>query len=186
MERETQVYKHSLLDSMGAGVKSIVDGSRKPYFILEHRIGSRYYQTGEHQEIIVDMVVIGRDASCHVRFDEAFETVSRRHAAILREGNHWKLIPLSKTNPTLLNGKKVQKEWFLQSGDEIQCAANGPKLGIIIPPSEKATTGNISLRRRFHLFRKQVLHPNKQKWMVWMCILLILLVAGGFLIFTSF
>ena len=105
------------------------DGDRNtPYFILEHKVGSRYHNAGEHQKIISNQIEIGRDFKCEVRFDENFETVSRRHAAIVSDKNNWKLIPLSQTNPSFVNGKIVHKEWYLLNGDEIQCAVNGPKL----------------------------------------------------------
>jgi hypothetical protein len=101
---------------------------KKPYFTLEHKVGSRYHNVGEHQMIVADQAEIGRDPTCEVCFDENFETVSRRHAAIIRDGSNWKLVPLSQTNPSFINGKMVQKEWFLQHSDEIQWAINGPKL----------------------------------------------------------
>ena len=177
MGRETQPYKRSVGGSLGAGVKSIVDGSKQPYFILEHKIGSKYHHSGEKQEIIVDEAEIGRDAKCQVRYDEHFETVSRRHAAIVREGKHRKLMPLSQTNPTFLNGERVLKEWFLQDGDEIQLAVNGPKLGFTIPSGEKATTGSIGLRRRLKLFAKQALRPY-QRVIIVSAVVIVLLVAG--------
>jgi len=179
MAGETQPYKRSLAGSVGSGVKSIIGGSKKQYYIIEHKIGSKYHQAGEQQEIIVDQAEIGRDARCQVRFDEYFETVSRRHAAIVREGNHWKLVPISQVNPTLLNGQKVQKEWFLQHGDEIQCAVNGPKLGFIIPSGKKKTAGSISLSRRMNLFGKQVVLPYRRTIVILLCIILLTIAAGG-------
>jgi len=110
------------------GKSTVFGGSARPYCILEHRTGSRYHEAGEKQKIIIDHAEIGRDPNCAVRYDEQFETVSRRHAAIIRNGNDWKLVAMSKTNPTFVNGKMVQGEWYLQHGDEIQCAVNGPKL----------------------------------------------------------
>jgi len=186
MARETQRYKRTLAGSVGSGVKSIFGGSKKQYYILEHRIGSKYHQAGEQQEIIVDQAEIGRDAKCQVRFDEYFETVSRRHAAIVRKGNHWKLVPLSQVNPVLLNGQKVQKEWFLQHGDEIQCAINGPKLGFMIPSGKKKTAGSISLSRRLKLFGKQVLRPHRRTIAILLCIILLAIAGGvGYLIFSN-
>jgi len=110
MNKETNTYRHSFIDSVGAGAKSIFLGSKKTYYILEHKIGSKYHRTGEYQHIIVDQIEIGRAPTCQVRFDEIFETVSRRHAAIVREDNRLKLIALSQTNPTLLNGHKIENE----------------------------------------------------------------------------
>jgi hypothetical protein len=107
---------------------TVFGGSTRPYYILEHKSGSRYHEAGENQKIVIDHVEIGRDPRCAVRYDEQFETVSRRHAAIIRNGNNWKLVAMSQTNPTFVNGKMVQGEWYLQHGDEIQCAVNGPKL----------------------------------------------------------
>jgi len=159
---QQQSYKRSLAGSVGAGVSSVLGGSGKQYFILEHKVGSKHHKAGETQEIIVDQIEIGRDPKCQVRYDDHFETVSRQHAAIVKEGANWKLIPLSKTNPTILNGKKVQKEWFLQNGDEIQCSVNGPKLGFIIPTGNKATVGSIGFTRRLTLFRKQALRPYQR------------------------
>jgi hypothetical protein len=162
MARDTQQYKRSLSGSIGAGMSSIFGASGKRYFILEYKISSKYHKAGEAQEIIVDQVEIGRDPKCQVRFDESFQTVSRRHAAIVKDGDNWKLVPLSDTNPTLLNGIKAQKEWFLQNGDEIQLSINGPKLGFIIPTGNKSTVGSIGLSRRLSLFRQQALRPYKQ------------------------
>jgi len=133
MNRETQDYNRSLNGSKESEVKSIFTGSLNTCYIIEHTIGSRYHPAGDRQEISVDQVEIGRDESCQVRFDEAFETVSRRHATIINDNNVLKLVPLSQTNPTLINGQKVQQACLLQHGDEIQCAINGPKLVVIFP-----------------------------------------------------
>ena len=98
------------------------------YYMLEHKIGSRYHHAGENQTISVERVEIGRAPECAVRFDEQFEIVSRRHAAIIKDGDDWKLVPVSQTNSTFVNGRRVHNEWYLQHNDEIQCAINGPVL----------------------------------------------------------
>ena len=153
MAQETQRYKRTLNGSIGAGMKSVM-GSSKKYYILEHKVSSKYHQAGESQEIIVDQIEIGRSSKCQVRYDESFSTVSRRHAAIVKEGENWKIVQLSSTNSTFLNGHKVKNEWYLQNGDEIQLSVNGPKLGFIIPTGKRATVGSIGLTRRMSLFRQ--------------------------------
>ena len=183
MVRVTQSYKHSFANSIGSGISSVFGGSEKWYYIFEHKIGSKYHHAGELQEIIIDRVEIGRDPACQVRFDEVFETVSRRHAAVVRDGSRLKLMPLSQTNPTLLNGKKVLNEMFLHHGDEIQCAINGPKLVIKIPSGKNATTGSIRLNRRFYLFGKQALIPHKKTFIVLICTILTILFVGGLFVF---
>ncbi len=146
--------------------------------MLEHKVGSKYHKQGESQEILVDQIELGRDQRCQVRFDESFQTVSRRHAAIVRDGDKWKLVQLSDTNSTFLNGRKVQKEWYLQNGDEIQLSVNGPKMGFLIPTGNKATVGSIGLSRRLSLFRQQALRPYKQA-ITALAAVLVLFVAGG-------
>jgi pSer/pThr/pTyr-binding forkhead associated (FHA) protein len=117
---DTQNYKRTLAGSVGAGMGALMGASGRTYFILEHKTSSKYHQAGESQKIIVDQVELGRDASCQVRFDESFETVSRKHAAIVRDGENWKLIHLSHSNPTLVNGHPINGSYYLQTGDEIQ------------------------------------------------------------------
>lgn len=141
---------------------SVFNPSSRRYYILEHKVSSRYHRAGEAQEIIVDQIELGRDSRCQVRFDDGFPTVSRRHAAIVKDGDNWKLVQISKTNTTLLNGHPVKTEWYLQNGDEIQLSVNGPKLGFIVPTGKKATVGSIGLTRRLSLFRQQALRPYKQ------------------------
>jgi len=178
MAQATNQYKRTVSGSIGAGIGSVFGGSGKTYFILEHKTGSKYHRMGETQEIIVDQIEIGRDAKCQVRYDDSFGTVSRRHAAIYREGDRWKLATLSETNSTLLNGQRIDSEVFLQNGDEIQLSSNGPKLGFIVPTGKKSTVGSIGLTRRLSLFRQQALTPYKRA-ITALSVILILVIAGG-------
>lgn len=154
-------YKRSLAGSVGAGMKSVFGDKGRRFYILEHKVSSKYHKAGESQKIIVDEIEIGRDPRCQVRFDEQFNTVSRRHAAIVRDGDNWKLVQLSKTNSTYLNGHKVENEWYLQNGDEIQLSTNGPKLGFIAPAGDKGLVKSIGMTARLSLFRQQALKPYK-------------------------
>ena len=177
-------YKQTVAGTIGAGMKSVLSGGGKKYYILEHKVSSAYHRAGDHQEIIVDQIEIGRDPQCQVRFDdsEMFKTVSRRHAAIVRDGDNWKLVQLSSTNKTFLNGVPVQKEWFLQNGDEIQLSVNGPKLGFIIPSGNNSTTKSIGLSRRLSLFRQQALRPYKTAMTILSIVLVLVIAAGAFFI----
>ena len=174
---DTQNYKRTLAGSVGAGMGSLLGASGRTYFILEHKVSSKYHLAGEVQKIIVDQVELGRDASCQVRFDESFETVSRKHAAIVREGENWKLIHLSQSNPTLVNGKAINGTYYLQTGDEIQLSSGGPRLGFIVPQGRQALTSSIGLTERMNLFRKQALRPYKTALTV-LSIVFLLAIAG--------
>lgn len=154
-------YKRSIAGSVGSGMKSVFGDNGRRFYILEHKVSTKYHRAGESQRIIVDEIEIGRDPRCQVRFDEQFSTVSRRHAAIVRDGDNWKLVQLSKTNSTYLNGHKVEKEWYLQNGDEIQLSTNGPKLGFITPAGDKGLVKSIGMTARLRLFRQQALRPYK-------------------------
>lgn len=174
---DTQNYKRTLAGSVGAGMGALMGASGRTYFILEHKTPSKYHQAGESQKIIVDQVELGRDASCQVRFDESFETVSRKHAAIVRDGENWKLIHLSHSNPTLVNGHPINGSYYLQTGDEIQLSVGGPRLGFIVPQGRQALTSSIGLTERMSLFRKQALRPYKTALTI-MGIVFVLAVAG--------
>lgn len=176
MSQPTQRYKRTIKGSIGSGMQSLM-GSERRFYILEHKVSSKYHKAGENQQIIVDQIELGRESTCQVRFDESFSTVSRRHAAIVRDGDNWKLVQLSQTNSTFLNGHRVQKEWYLQNGDEIQLSVNGPKMGFITLAGKKGTVGSLGLTRRLTLFRQQALRPYKYA-IAALSILLVLSVGG--------
>jgi hypothetical protein len=171
-------YKRTVAGSVGAGMGAIFNGSGRTYYILEHKTSSKYHSAGESQKIIIDQIEIGRDASCQVRYDESFDTVSRKHAAIVRDGNNWQLIHLSTSNPTLVNGRPIQGTYYLQSGDEIQLSVNGPRLGFIQPQGKQGLTSSIKLTERMNLFREQALRPYRRA--IWALAALLLLVILGF------
>lgn len=170
-------YKRTIAGSVGAGMGAIFNASGRRYYILEHKTESEFHHRGESQKIIVDEIELGRDATCQVRFGESFETVSRRHAAIVRDGENWKLIPLSQTNATIVNGQPVNGEWHLNSGDEIRLSSNGPVLGFIVPQGAQSMVKSIGLTERMNLFRKQALAPYKRAILI-LAIILVLAIAG--------
>lgn len=184
MAQATQPYRKSLSGSIGAGMKSILGGGGRTYYMLVHKVSSKYHKAGESQPIIVDEIEIGRAPQCQVRFDESFTTVSRRHAAIIKDGGNWKLVQLSSTNSTYLNGQKVNKEWYLQNGDEIQLSTNGPKLGFIVPEGDKGKVSSIGLTARLNLFRKQALRPYKTALTILGCVLVLAIAAIVYQLFS--
>jgi len=181
----TKPYRNTFSGSVGAGMGSLFSPSGRKYYILEHKVSSKYHRAGENQEIIVDNIELGRDSHCQVRFDEKFQTVSRHHAAIVKDGDMWKLVQVSKTNSTFLNGRPVKSEWYLQSGDEIQLSVNGPKLGFILPTGKKSTVASIGLTRRLSLFRQQALRPYKTAIATLATILLLVSIGGGVVIYQQ-
>lgn len=179
-DRQTQKqvsYKKSLSGSIGAGMKSLFGSEGRRYYVLEHKVSSEYHKAGESQKIIVDQIELGRDSQCQVRFDDKFLTVSRHHAAIVKDGDNWKLIHLSKENSTYLNGQKIETEWYLQNGDEIQLSTNGPKLGFIVPQGEKSLVKSIGLSARLSLFRQQALRPYRRAITAMSCVLVVALAS---------
>ncbi|MDR2385345.1 MAG: FHA domain-containing protein [Tannerella sp.] len=173
----TEIYKRTVSGSIGAGIGSVF-GSGKSYYILEHKTSSRYHKAGESQEIIVNQIELGRDPKCQVQYDESFTTVSRRHAAIARDGDNWKIISLSETNSTLVNAQRIEHERYLQNGDEIQLSSGGPRLGFILPQGRQANVGSIGLSRRLSLFHHQALRPYKQA-ITALSVFLLLVIAGA-------
>lgn len=162
--------------SVGAGMRSVFSPGQRTFYVLEHKMTSPGHKAGDKQEIIIDYIELGRAAGCQVRFDESCHTVSRRHAAILRDGNNWKLRQLSQTNDTLINGRPVKNEWYLQNGDEIQLSVGGPKLGFLLPA--KNTMGSIGLSRRLSLFRQQALLPYRKAIIAMAACIAVLLIGG--------
>lgn len=178
-EKKTErQYKRTFRNTVGTGMSALAGGSGRRYFVLEHRDNSKYHKAGESQKIIIDHVELGCNSDCQVRFDqETWGIVSRRHAAIVREGDRWKLIHLSTVNSTFLNGRKIDSQWYLESGDEIQLAVGGPRLGFIAPEGRQGLVSSIRMTERLELFRKQALKPYKRA-IAAMAIILVLAVGG--------
>ncbi len=170
-------YKRTVAGSVGAGMASVFNASGRQYYILEHKTESLYHHAGESQKIIVDQIELGRDSACQVRFDESFETVSRRHAAIVKDGDGWKIISLSQTNPTFVNGVPIQGEWKLSSGDEIRLSSRGPLMGFIVPQGKQSMVSSIGMTERLSLFRQQALRPYKTALWV-MAVVLVVAICG--------
>jgi predicted component of type VI protein secretion system len=74
------------------------------------------------QRFFVDQpeFIIGRDAECELVISD--RQVSRRHARIVLEGDHYVLEDLGSKNGTFVNGREIAKPYFLEDGDEIQIA----------------------------------------------------------------
>lgn len=171
-------YKRTLAGSVGAGVGAIFSASGRTYYIIEHKTTTAYHNAGDSDKIIVDQIELGRDSSCQIRFDETCETVSRKHAAIVREGENWKIIPLSQTNATYVNSVPVQGEKMLNSGDEIRLSSHGPVMGFIVPQGAKSLVKSIGMTERMNLFRKQALAPYKKG--LWAITILLIIIILGF------
>jgi len=175
----TEKISGKLGKSLGAGLSALTSGGRD-FYVLEYRSNSATHKAGEKQEIIVNYVEIGRDSNCAIRFTDADKFVSRKHCAVSKEGNDYFLSHLSATNPTLLNGKEFVGKVKLNSGDEIQLASDGPRLGFIVPANNK--TGSLGFTRRLSLFGKQALRPYKQAVMGLAAILVLAIGIGGYVI----
>lgn len=193
MGQKTQPFKRSMSGSIGAGMKSVFGGDGRRFYVLEHKVSSKYHKAGEEQKIIVDQVEIGRDPNCAVRLDgdpndKMFQIVSRKHAAIQKEGDNWVLIHLSNMNSTFLNGRRMStpgQKWYLQNGDEIQIAESGPKMGFKIPQGDKGLVKTIGLTARLNLFRQQALRPYKKAITALACVLIVGLGVSSFIIWLQ-
>lgn len=170
-------YKRTVAGSVGAGFGAVFNAAGRTFYILEHKTESKYHHIGESQKIIVDQIELGRDSSCQVRFDDTFETVSRKHAAIVRDGNNWKIIPLSSTNATFVNSQPISEDRVLNSGDEIRLSSHGPVMGFIIPQGNQNMVKSIGLTERMNLFRKQALRPYKTA--IWILFVVLILAVGA-------
>jgi hypothetical protein len=119
--RSTQTFSKGNRD---IGSKSFAD------YTLEFLTNSTNYPVGFCKDITLPYIELGRE-NCLINFSDDAYTVSRKHAAIIRTKNETIVKNLSKTNPTLVNGRPVIDQFFLKSGDEIQLSLEGPKLRFI-------------------------------------------------------
>jgi S1-C subfamily serine protease len=168
--------------TVGSGLKAVLASGGRTYYVLEHKTDSKKFKAGDRQEIIIDLITLGRDTKCQVCFDDSFMTVSAQHATITKNGDNWLITHMGK-NPTLINGKPIIKEWYLQNGDEIQLSYEGPVMGFIVPKNPMVNSLNLS--KRLSIFRKQALKPYKQAIQVMALVFVMALGAAGYFMYNS-
>ncbi|MDR2748482.1 MAG: FHA domain-containing protein [Bifidobacteriaceae bacterium] len=80
----------------------------------------------EHKEGVVearyllntDSTLIGRNESADILLDD--NTISRKHAEIIRQSGVWSLKDLGSLNGTYVNGERIENSQVINSGDKIQ------------------------------------------------------------------
>jgi len=102
------------------GGESVDDSSTLGFTgpVLQAMVGSEALVSTATFSIDSARTTIGRSGDCDVEITDA--TVSRLHAEIIREGETFRLIQSSASNPTRLNGADVRESALLANGDEIE------------------------------------------------------------------
>jgi len=161
--------------SIGGTLKSVMNAGSRTYFILEHKSNTEKHPMGQSSPYIGDYIELGRGNKYAVSFGEDSPTVSRPHAAIIRKNDGWIIKPLSRTNPTLVNGARIADETSLHNGDEIQLSLNGPRLSFLTPVNNKVGTMGMTIRMK--AFMKEAVRPYRKA--LSLVILAFLLIIGG-------
>ncbi len=172
MNRVTQSFRSGM---------TYIGGSHTPTYQLEFLTDTPTHPKGSFQTIVVPYVELGRSSACAVRFPANEATVSRKHAAIERRKDQVYLINLSQTNPTLLNGRPVEKEWALQLRDVIQLSREGPRLRYDAS-SHAATQGAPApgLTQRVGMVVQQAVKPYRAALIVALLLLILGVAAGSY------
>ena len=79
-------------------------------------------------------------------------------------------------NPTILNNRPIQNEWFLANGDIIQLSVGGPILRFNIPQGGTIRTKGFS--ERFRLVAQQSIRPYRNV-VIMLSVLVLALSCGG-------
>ncbi|MFO7798987.1 MAG: FHA domain-containing protein [Rhodohalobacter sp.] len=166
--------------SIGTGMK-ILSGANIPTYTLEYLTSTEKKNQGSFETIVVPYVELGRDNKCGVTFGDDTPTVSRKHAAIERKGDETFIINLSKSNPTLVNGRPVENKYFLNNGDEIQLSVEGPRLRY---NTTKAGTAKIGFTNKMNLVMKQAIKPYKTAAVSFLMIFILAMSGSGYMIYN--
>jgi len=179
MARKTEARKQQ--KSFATGMQ-VLGGADVPVYTLQHLTSTVNHTMGKSEKIIVPYIELGRDKTCAVRFGEDVATVSRKHAAIERNGNEVLIKNLSGTNPTLVNGRPVAREWYLNNGDEIQLSLEGPKLLYNTTPTG---TRKMGFTNKMNLVVQQAIRPYRNYVITLALFLLASIGASGYLFYEN-
>ena len=164
--------------AFATGLK-ILGGANVPIYTLQHLTNTDNHPAGTYEKIVVPYIELGRDKGCVIQFDDSCDTVSRKHAAIERQGKDIFIKNLSATNPTLINGRPVAEQWYLTNGDEIQLSMEGPKLLFNVSPTG---TSKLGLTNRMNLVIKQAVKPYKNAFLSLLFLLIASIAVASYII----
>ncbi len=165
---------------LATGMK-VLGGAKMPTYTLEFLTNSSKHEVGTFSTIVVPYIELGRDKNCGIRFGDDTQTVSRKHAAIERTSEGVLLINLSVTNQTLINGKPVKRQFYLNNGDEIQLSLEGPKIRY---NSTDNGSAKIGMTQRMGLVMDQAIKPYKTFAIALLALLLFAISGGGYTIYA--
>jgi len=160
-----------MTQAMSTGFK-VLAGSDVPAYTLEYLTPTKNKKIGDYETIVINYIEIGRDKKCAVHFDEDTPTVSRKHSAIEKKKEEIIIKNLSQTNPTLVNGRPVNNQWYLNNGDEIQFSIEGPKMRFNVSATG---TAKMTGKQKMTLLVQQAVKPYK----TYLISLLLLLVTSS-------
>ncbi|MCB0210554.1 MAG: FHA domain-containing protein [Anaerolineae bacterium] len=75
-------------------------------------------QAGQTYTLSPGVYFIGRTADNHIVINE--QTISKKHARLMVQDQHYILEDLGSSNGTFVNGRRIEQPTYLQSGDQIQ------------------------------------------------------------------
>jgi len=87
---------------------------------------------------------IGRDEACQIRFDDGI--VSRIHAEVKPENNHWWFNDLNSTNGTFVNGQRTNRVQIVEDM-QIELGVDGPVILFKLHQPEQITSDSPSVTR---------------------------------------
>ncbi len=74
---------------------------------------------------------IGRHPASDLKFDPQHDLdVSARHAAVMKQGEHWYVRDLESRNGTLVNGHAIKRDTRLDDTDQVRFGAEGPVIEV--------------------------------------------------------
>ena len=90
-----------------------------------------------------DVTTLGRSDVCAIAIP--LPIISRIHARIELQGDHYLLFDAGSANGTFVNGKRIEQSYQLSSGDEISLGSRGVVLQFIDPEETMVIEESISV-----------------------------------------
>jgi pSer/pThr/pTyr-binding forkhead associated (FHA) protein len=160
-------------------------GKDVPNYTLVFLDPTKQNKRGESKNIVIPYIVLGRESSCNIQYDESYSTVSRQHAAIQMDEQGCTLIHNpNATNPTLVDGRPISSNYKLKTGDEIQLANEGPRVRFLMENAKgQVKTSTMGFTRRMSMAMGQALRPYKRALAA---VGLLLIMATAYSVWSSF
>jgi len=119
--------------------------AKEDSFVPTIKVEVKHGDAGQNEFTFDTTFRIGRDDTCHVQFDDPI--ISRYHAEVYYEQQHWWIRDLGSANGTFVGGEKIDR-YCLREPSRVELGRDGPIIVLRVEGMSENYSTDIQKNRR--------------------------------------